>query len=39
MNEDRYTIFNGNCFNIMERLIAEGTKVDAIICDHHIILI
>lgn len=33
MNEDRYTIYNGDCFEIMEKLIKEGVKVDAIICD------
>ena len=33
MNEDRYQIHNGDCFNIMEKLIADSVKVDAIICD------
>lgn len=33
MNEDRYTIHNGDCFEIMEKLIADSVKVDAIICD------
>lgn len=33
MNEDRFTIHNGDCFNIMEELIKQKVQVDAIICD------
>lgn len=33
MNEDRFTIHNGDCFNIMEELIRQKVQVDAIICD------
>ena len=33
MNEDRYKIYNGDCFKIMQELIDKGTKVDTIICD------
>lgn len=33
MNEDRFTIHNGDCFLIMEELIRQKIQVDAIICD------
>lgn len=33
MNEDRFTIHNGDCFLIMEELIRQKVQVDAIICD------
>lgn len=33
MNEDRYTLYNKDCFDTMEELIEKGIKVDAIICD------
>lgn len=33
MNEDRFTIHNGDCFNIMEEIIKQKVQVDAIICD------
>lgn len=33
MNEDRFTIYNGDCFSEMQKLIDSGVKVDAIICD------
>lgn len=33
MNEDRYSIHNGDCFETMQKLIEQGVKVDAIICD------
>lgn len=33
MNEDRFTIYNDNCFNIMNELIEQKVHVDAIICD------
>ena len=33
MNEDRYKIYNGDCFKIMQELIDKGTKIDTIICD------
>lgn len=33
MNEDRFTIHNGDCFLIMEELIRQKIQVDAVICD------
>lgn len=33
MNENRYTIYNDDCFNILEKLIQQNVLVDAIICD------
>lgn len=33
MNEDRFTIYNGDCFLTMEELIRQKIQVDAIICD------
>ncbi len=33
MNEDRYTIYNDDCFKIMENMIEKGIKVDSVICD------
>ena len=33
MNEENYTIYNGDCFKVMEELIANSIKIDAIICD------
>lgn len=33
MNEDRFTIYNGDCFLIMEELIRQKIQVDAVICD------
>ncbi len=33
MNEDRYTLYNNDCFSVMEELISKGVKVDTIICD------
>lgn len=33
MNEDRFTIHNGDCFLIMEELIRQKIQVGAIICD------
>ena len=33
VNEDRYKIYNGDCFKIMQELIDKGTKIDTIICD------
>lgn len=31
--EERYKLFNGDCLDIMDKLIEQGVKVDAIICD------
>ena len=28
-----YRLYNGDCLEIMDRLIEEGVKVDSIICD------
>jgi site-specific DNA-methyltransferase (adenine-specific) len=28
-----YRLYNGDCLEVMDRLIEEGVKVDAIICD------
>lgn len=34
MNKDeKYKLYNGDCLEIMDKLIADGVKVDAIICD------
>lgn len=33
MNKENYIIYNGDCFEIMQSLIEQGIKVDAIICD------
>lgn len=33
MNEEYFTIHNGDCFSILENLIANNIKVDHIICD------
>lgn len=33
MNEDIFTIHNGDCFLIMEELIRQKIQVDAVICD------
>lgn len=31
--EERYRLFNGDCLEVMDKLIENGVKVDAIICD------
>ena len=31
--KDRYKLYNGDCLEIMDKLIEEGVKVDCIICD------
>ena len=31
--EEKYQIYNDDCFKIMEQLIDDGVTVDAIICD------
>lgn len=33
MNNEKYTIYNENCFTAMENMINQGIKVDAVICD------
>lgn len=33
MNEENYKLYNGDCFEVMQSLIKQGIKVDAIICD------
>lgn len=33
MLEENYKLYNGDCFEIMQGLIGQGIKVDAIICD------
>lgn len=33
MYEDRFKIYNGDCFEVMQELIKNGVTVDAIICD------
>ena len=30
---DRYEIYNGDCLEVMDRLIEEGIKVDCILTD------
>lgn len=31
--KEKYKLYNGDCLEIMDKLIADGVKVDAIICD------
>ena len=31
--ENKYKLYNGDCLDVMDRLIEKGVKVDAIICD------
>ena len=31
--EERYKLYNGDCLQVMDKLIEQGVKVDAIICD------
>ena len=31
--KDRYKLYNGDCLEIMDKLIEEGVKVDCIITD------
>lgn len=33
MESENYKIYNGDCFEIMQKLIDDGVKVDHIICD------
>ena len=33
MGKENYKLYNGDCLEAMDRLIEEGLKVDAIICD------
>ena len=33
MERENYKLYNGDCLEAMDRLIEEGLKVDAIICD------
>ena len=33
MGNEKYTIYNENCFTVMENMINQGIKVDAVICD------
>ena len=33
MERKNYKLYNGDCLEVMDRLIEEGLKVDAIICD------
>ena len=33
MAKENYRIYNGDCFEIMQSLVEQGIKVDAIICD------
>ena len=33
MEKENYKLYNGDCLEVMDRLIEEGLKVDAIICD------
>ena len=33
INKESYKLHNGDCLKIMDKLIEEGLKVDAVICD------
>lgn len=33
IENDKYKLYNGECLEVMDKLIEEGIKVDAIICD------
>ena len=33
MKEDLVQLFNGNCLEVMDELMADGVIVDSIICD------
>ena len=33
VKDDRYTLYNGDCLEIMDKLIEEGVVFDAIITD------
>ena len=31
--EEKYRIYNDDCFTILQQLVEDGVQVDAIICD------
>ncbi len=33
LNNENYKLYNGDCLEVMDKLIMEGLKVDAVICD------
>ena len=33
INNEKYELYNGDCLEVMNELIKEGVKVDAVICD------
>lgn len=32
-NNEEYKLYNGDCLAVMDKLIEQGVKVDAVICD------
>ena len=33
IQKENYTIYNGDCINVMQELVDDGTKVDLVLTD------
>lgn len=37
--KDRYSLFRGDCLEVMDKLIEDEVKADLILCDHLMVLL